>query len=264
MRQKRHWWTQNFNQWESPGRPIKFRQEKWVAAACPSARPMSRLHHRSSTSPPMATTPSAPLQCPDSVPREHMTSREEYRTAGLAEARRIVREDIGHVILPPLDSLWECYPSKHKLDGIKSHLTHLGWLCDGKWNPARLSKQSVQKAGNLTEYEAFKCLAEIFNDVLQLDASTREHVGVKSMIHAGYTEPKSDKISVHRPDAFLFMHSGLNNSPPPGNGGHPPTTPVAIIPTSVYWKDLTCPFEYKFEKGNEDDVRPSVSSPGCV
>ncbi|KAF9642527.1 hypothetical protein BDM02DRAFT_2063244 [Thelephora ganbajun] len=201
----------------------------------------------------MATTPSAPLQCPDTAPWEHKTSREEYRTAGLAEARRIVCEDIGHVIFPPLHHLWECCPQKHELDNIKFHLTRLGWLCDGKWNPVKLPKQSLQKAGCLTEYEASKCLTEIFNDTLQFDPPTGARLGVQSMIHAGYTEPKSDKISVHRPDAFLLMCSSLNNSPPPGNGGHPPTISTTIRSTSVYRRDLTCPFEYKFEKGDEDD-----------
>lgn len=61
---------------------------------CLSLEPTSRLHHRPSTSP------------------------EECRTAGLAEARRIVCEDISHVIrglqvfhgdlqrCPQLDTLW--------------------------------------------------------------------------------------------------------------------------------------------------------------
>lgn len=70
------------------------------------------------------------------------------------------------------------------------------------------------------------------------------------MVHAGRTAPKSDRISKHRPDAFLLMNSSLESNPQ--------DAPGAKIPDTVYWRDITCPFEYKFGDGDKEDVGPSI------
>ena len=112
----------------------------------------------------------------------------------LAEVHMIVRRDIEHVvILPSLDHLWKCYPSKEglELEKIKNHMTRMGWLCDGKWNPDRPSKEGLKERPGVTEHQAFKCIADIFNDLLQYHQSPEGWRGVESVIYACYTEPKS-------------------------------------------------------------------------
>ena len=70
------------------------------------------------------------------------------------------------------------------------------------------------------------------------------------MINAGSASLKPGKISTNRPDAFLLMNSSLTA------GAQGPDTPY-----QVYWRDLTCPFEYEFGDGDEIDVRSSIHLP---
>lgn len=70
------------------------------------------------------------------------------------------------------------------------------------------------------------------------------------MVHAGRTASKSDRISKHRPDAFLLMNSSL--------GSGPQDAPGTEIPDTIHWRDITCPFEYKFGDGDKKDVGLSI------
>ena len=94
----------------------------------------------------------------------------------------IVRRDIGRHNPPSLDHLWKCYPSKEglELEKIKTHMTRMSWLCNGKWNPDRLSKDGLKERPGVTEHPAFKCIVDIFNDLLQYHQSPEGRRGVES------------------------------------------------------------------------------------
>ena len=190
---------------------------------------------------------------PDTPLRSSRTATEEYRAGGLGSARRIVREDIGHVIRLPIDYLWAHCTLVHSLDDIRTHFSEQDWLRDGKWYPEMVSKDNLDGQRDLLEYAAFKPLADIFNQILAYSPTVAMEKGVRTMIHAGSTSPKSDRISTNRPDAFLLMSSGVASSL--GDA------PAAGTPYPVHWRDLTCPFEYKFGDGDKIDVRPSIYSP---
>ena len=187
---------------------------------------------------------------PDTPLRSSRTTTEEYRARGRDNTRRIVREDVGHAIRLPIDYLWTHCALVHSLDDIRTYLTELGWLRDGKWNPEKVSKEKLDGQRDLLEHVAFEPLADIFNQILAYSPTVAMEKDVRTMIH---TSPKSDGISTNRPDAFLLMNSGIASSL--GDA------PAAGAPHLVHWRDLTCPFEYEFGDGDKKDVRPSIYSP---
>ena len=83
-------------------------------------------------------------------------------------------------------------------------------------------------------FSFFSCL---FNVVLDYLRKGGQESPVEKVVHAGPSETVSTGSSAHRPDAFLHMVT--QTSPPPGK---------------IRWRDLTCPFEYKFEDGEVVDV----------
>lgn len=187
----------------------------------------------------------------DTPLRSRRTTTEEYRASGLDDARRIVRQDIGHVICLPIDHLWTHCPTGHTLDGVKAHLAGRGWLVGGKWNPEKVSRENVDGRRGLPEHTAFKPLSDIFNEILAYPPTAGMKNDVQTMVHAGSTTPKSDRISTNRPDAFLLMSSGLTSSSS--------DTSAADTSRPVHWRDLTCPFEYKLGDGKMIDVCPRIS-----
>ena len=161
----------------------------------------------------------------------------------------MVREDIDHVVLLPLEVLWKI-PLAYDVDRIRHRLIEQGWLPDGRWNPQRISKADLDSRSGLPEWNAFRPLADLFNEILTYPPAAMARKDVRCMVHAGWTAPKSDRISKHRPDAFLLMNSSL--------GGHPSDASGIKIPDTIHWRDITCPFEYKFGDGDKKDVGPSI------
>ena len=190
------------------------------------------------------------IKVPDTPLRSSRTATEEYRASGLDDARRIVREDIGYVIRLPIDYLWTHCTLAHSLDDVRAHLTERDWLREGKWNPEKVTKENLDSQRDLLEHAAFKPLADIFNEVLAYPSTVATEKDVRTMVHAGSAIPKSDRISTNQPDAFLLMSSSNANSSRAAS--------VTDAPYPVRWRDLTCPFEYKFGDGNKIDVRPRV------
>jgi len=197
------------------------------------------------TPPPKDITTNAP----DSLPREGKLANSGYRTSGLDAARRMVREDIDHVVLLPLEVLWKI-PLAYDVDRIRQHITKQGWLLDDRWNPQRISRTNLDSRSGLLEWDAFRPLADLFNEILTYPPAATVRKDVRCMVHAGWAAPKSDRISKHRPDAFLLMNSSLEVNPSDAS--------EIKIPDTIHWRDITCPFEYKFGDGDKKDVGLSV------
>jgi len=193
------------------------------------------------TPPPRETTTNAP----DTLLRERKLANSGYRTSGLDAARKMVRKDIGHFVTLPLKVLWST-PLACELGDIQQHLIRQGWLSDGRWNSRKISKENLNSRSGLSEWDAFQPLADIFNEILTCSQAATIRKDVHRMVHAGQIAPKSDRISKHRPDAFLLMKSSLKSNPQ--------EAPGAKTPDTVHWRDITCPFEYKFGDGDEEDV----------
>ena len=187
----------------------------------------------------------ASVQCPDTAIATHRTATEDYREASLSNARKMVLEDIGRVVIVPNSYLWDIYPVTHDFEGIRRHLTKEGWLTnEHKWNPGRISKEYLRQwRKGSTEQEAFKPLADIFNAILSYEPSESNSI-VLGMVNAGLHSLKSDRISTNRPDAYLVLR------PPQMK----PSTEGAKISKQRLWRDVVCPFEYKFGDGDKDDV----------
>lgn len=181
------------------------------------------------------------VQCPDTAIAAHRTTTEDYRGASLSDARKIVRKDIGRVVIPPDSYLWDLYPVPDEFVAIRQHLGEKGWLTrDHKWNPGRIRREYFeQRRKGFMEQEAFAPLTEIFNAVLSYNPSKSSVLG---MVNAGLHSLKSDRISTNRPDAYLVLRSSQAS------------TKANKIPKRQLWRDVVCPFEYKFGDGNKNDV----------
>ena len=159
--------------------------------------------------------------------------------ASLSDARKVVLEDIGHFVVPPDSYLWSLYPIPHEFETIIQHLTEEGWLTsDQKWNPEIISRGDLEqrKVGSM-EQEAFEPLTRIFNAILSYKPSSSKVAG---MVNAGSHPLKSDRISTNRPDAYLVLRKTSDKG--------------TKIAKRRFWRDATCPFEYKFGDGDKDDV----------
>lgn len=185
-------------------------------------------------------------QCPDTTVTAHRTATEDYRGAALSDARKIVLEDIGRVVITPDSYLWDIYPVPPEFKAIKQRLTDEGWLTsDNKWNPERISREYLERRRKgSTEQDSFKPLADIFNTILSYKPSSSNILG---MVNAGLHSLKSDRISTNRPDAYLVLQ------PPQVK----PSSNGTKIPKQRLWRDVVCPFEYKFGDGDKDDVSRS-------
>lgn len=194
------------------------------------------------TPPDLKTPQDTSIQCPDTAIAAHRTATEDYRGASLSDARKIVREDIGRVVIAPDSYLWNLYPVPHEFKAIRQHLTEEGWLTsDDKWNPERVSGEHLkQRRKGFTEQEAFEPLAKVFNTILLYKPSSSNVLG---MVNAGSHSLKSDRISTNRPDAYLVLR------PPQVK----PSAKGTKIPKRQLWRDIACPFEYKFGDGDKND-----------
>ncbi|KAF9643095.1 hypothetical protein BDM02DRAFT_3132663 [Thelephora ganbajun] len=121
---------------------------------------------------------------------------------------------------------------------------------DGKWNPQKMSKACLDSWSGLSKSNTFRPLTDLFNDILAYPPATTSQKDVRCMVHASWTAPKSDRISNHWPDAFLLMNSSLE--------GNPSDTPGNRTSNPVHWRDVTCPFEYKFGDGNKVENRDKL------
>ena len=184
---------------------------------------------------------------PDTGVRESTLASRRFQAAGLSQARRMVIQEVTHLICLSMDHLWESYPLDDGIiTGVKQHLVGMNFLSgDGKWSKTGKRKitrgQFEARSRGNSEATTFAFFAHLFNTVLEHIRQSRPGTSVKRMVHAGYTEPDSTRISTNRPDAFLHMAT----KPPSASG-------------RFKWRDLTCPFEYKFRKGDTVDV----SQPG--
>lgn len=181
---------------------------------------------------------------PDTGVRQNVTSLAEFRAAGLSKARNLLRDHITLVMCLPLEKMWDFFPTKYKLDEVRRHLVDKGLLVDGKWKGIHRDRLEKKQTGD-TEYKIFEPVSDIFNQILAFVESNQQgDTAVRRMVHAGTMTPTSTRRSGgSRPDAFLEMASPCPNT--------------AKGKQRVYrWRDITCPFEYKFGKGDSADVRP--------
>lgn len=165
-----------------------------------------------------------------------------FHSAGLSQARGILAEGIPHLICPSTNHLWQSYPLEDRiLAVVRGYLVECGWLS----NRGRLmeSRGELKKArfharhtGD-SEEKTFAFFANLFNAVLNHIQRSRKQTSIKGMIHAGSITPTSTIPSTHRPDAFLHVD-----------------TKTPLTPGKAKWRNLTCPFEYKFGGGSALDV----------
>ena len=186
---------------------------------------------------------------PDTGVRESTTTSRTFRAAGLSQAREMVLREVTHLICLSTDHLWESYPlGDGVLMGVKQYLTGKHWLSEkGKWNKIdgkKITRKRFQvRSKGDGEVKTFAFFTGLFNVVLEHLRKNGHATSVKKMVHAGFVEPDSTRTSSHRPDAFLHMAT----KSPPAEG-------------RFKWRELTCPFEYKFGRGDTIDV----SRPGQI
>lgn len=180
---------------------------------------------------------------PDTGVREHLTTSTRFRTADLQQARSILAEEVSHLICLPLEHLWESYPlNANALANVKQHLAQKKLLSDdGKWNPTIRKERFAKKLHGVHEADTFNIFSRTFNGVVSslADCGGLTPGCVERMVHAGSIKPQSDRTSSHRPDAFLLVHA---------------KSPQKPTKDGFRWRDITCPFEYKFGNGDTIDV----------
>ena len=183
---------------------------------------------------------------PDTGQRTSAFATKLFRTAGLDQARQILLDEVTYLINISTDHLWDAYPlGDGVLKGVKAHLAKEHFLTKtGKWSRTKVKEEffRTRETGG-SEVKTFRFFSNLFNQVLAYLKKTKRETAVKTMVHAGYVGPESTRVSTHRPDAFLQMAGGT--SPTPGK---------------FRWRDLACPFEYKFGDG----IAVDVSQPGLV
>ena len=180
---------------------------------------------------------------PDTGQRASTFTTKLFRTAGLDQGRRILREEVTHLINLPTAHLWDAYSLDDRvLEEVRTRLIEEHYLTKvGAWNRTKVKKESFLARGTgHTEVKTFAFFARLFNLVLGGLKQAGHGTVVKKMVHAGSVGPKSTRVGTHRPDAFLHMTTSTSTA------------------GKFRWRDLTCPFEYKFGNGNAVDV----SQPG--
>ena len=224
--------------------PVMYTPDPSTAGSHPIQQP-------SPTSPPSAGFSLQPgidaIQQTGPNTASHLVTR-TFRTAGLSQARDILCDGIPYLICLPTDHLWESYSLDCRLlTEVKSHLVETGLLSNkGEWGNAggeRLNRNHLA-AWSRGADEAFGLFSRLFNAMLGYLQQSGRSASVKEMVHAGSIEPESTEVgSCRRPDAFLHMVT-------------------EATPDKFRWRDLTCPFEYKF--GNGDVVDVDVSRPQSI
>lgn len=185
---------------------------------------------------------------PDTGIHEHRTASRLFRTVDLQQARSILAEEVSHLICLPLERLWESYPVDNAdLAKVKQHLLRENLLSgEGKWHHTIHKEHFARKLKGVHEVKLFSIFSRIFNEIISslADSGDPASACVNRMVHARSVEPQSNRTSPHRPDAFLVAHTQTSPTP---NGGR------------FRWRDLTCPFEYKFGDGGVIDVRRQIA-----
>ncbi|KAF9783769.1 hypothetical protein BJ322DRAFT_1066990 [Thelephora terrestris] len=180
---------------------------------------------------------------PDTKVHEHLTVSKSFRAANLQQARSILADEVPYLLCLPLKEMWISYPvDESDLKKAKKSLIQQGLLSDEqKWSPTVIREENFNSRINgSNETRVFQVFSHIFNVIMSSLASGDKQMPgcVDRMVHAGSIEPKSDRQSSHRPDAFLIAHS--QTSPKPTE-------------SEMRWRDVTCPFEYKFGNGDATD-----------
>ena len=188
-----------------------------------------------------ATTPTGRKivqQTGDTRIRTSAFTTQRFRAASLSQARSILRDEVVYIINLPTTRLWESYQLKDDvLVEVRKCCREGGWLTEaGKWNGKKIKKERFLTRGvGGNESKTFEIFSTLFNLVQDRIRPREKTTFDTTMVHAGSIGPKSTRVGSHRPDAFLMT------SESPGLGKY-------------RWRDLTCPFEYKFGNGCAVDV----------
>jgi len=153
-----------------------------------------------------------------------------FHTAGLSQALQTLRYEGTYLISLPTEYLWESYLLEDQvLTNVRQHLITESWLTgDGAWNPEKIDRDQFDVGR-----DAFDFFPRLFNMVMgYLQRTGPKTPLVKTMMHSGNGGPESTRDSTYKPDAFLYV-----------------TTDPTSMPDKFRWRDLTCPFEYKFDDG---------------
>ena len=172
---------------------------------------------------------------PDTAACASCSATRIFRTAGLSQAHDILRDGVPHLICLSTDHLWESYSLDYcLLAKVKSHLVETGLLSiKGEWGDVDGEKLNRNHFAAWSESadEAFVFFSHLFNTVLGYLRHGGHGVFAQEMVHA------ASKSAGYRPDAFL--HTAIGTPPAPGK---------------FRWRDLICPFEYKFGDGDTVDA----------
>jgi hypothetical protein len=185
------------------------------------------------------TSKTALQVAPDTLLRQSSFATEDFRSADLDGGRGMLQAGLAHAIRLPIDCLWTSYsPKEGDLRKVKEHLTENGFLIEGdRWDRAKIVKKHFETKCKTNEVQTFAFFSDLFNVVLDSLRPTHPTF-VKKMVNAGHIGPESTRINSSRPDAFLRVDVDEN------------------LKTGKFkWRDLTCPFEYKFGDGDAVDVR---------
>lgn len=185
---------------------------------------------------PASTTPHGP-------DAEFLPSTSLFKTLDLQQARLVLGQEVPYLIGLPIEHLWESHPLEDaELENAQDHLIQGGLLLDKHaWNSTIVNEAHFSTKHRMDHKGTiFLVILEIFMAVR--DSLQKNNQGcIIKMVHAGPTPPRSDRASTHRPDAFLL--ASTEESPKPRE----------MAP--FYWRDLVCPFEYKFGDGDVIEVR---------
>lgn len=102
------------------------------------------------------------------------------------------------------------------------------------------------RRAHFAERHENECKGTIFRVISEIFTAMKDSLGgdsqgcVVKMVRTGAVVPRSDRTSSHTPDTFLL--AATEGSPKPRNRA------------PFCWKDLTCPFKYKFGNGDVVDV----------
>jgi len=158
-----------------------------------------------------------------------------FSAAGLSQARQLLRYEDTYLISLPTEYLWESYQLDDQvLTNVRQHLITESWLTEnGGWDPAEVDRNQFDVSG-----DAFDFFPRLFNAVLGYLQRTGSKTSlVKTMMNSANVGPESTGDIIYQPDAFFHM-----------------TTDPTSMPDKFRWRDLTCPFEYKFDDGHPVNV----------
>ena len=139
-----------------------------------------------------------------------------FCTAGLDQAREILRNEVTYLVNLSMVHLWNAYPLEPGvLDSVKAHLLDLCFITKaGKWNRKKIKEESFLTRGTGgSEANTFMLFSQLFNLVLAWLKDTGHKIAVKTMVHAGSVGPEPTRVSTHRPNAFLHMAAGTSSTP---------------------------------------------------